>query len=71
MIEPPYKILNQAQDAKFNRDGSTTPQIRVTFMVGTHGPFAERFDKDGYTAAVADARLRPFATEILRAAGEL
>lgn len=62
--DPPYKIITTAEDATFNGDGTVTHQIRVKFMVGTHGPFSERFDKATFSQQMVDAKLRPFAGQI-------
>jgi hypothetical protein len=64
MLPEDVKINRQVQDAKFNSDGTSTPFIRVEFMVGKHGPFVEKFDKDSFSAATRDAKLTAFAIEV-------
>jgi hypothetical protein len=64
MPEPPFTVTRQEQTSTFNPDSTVTQLIRVTFMVGKHGPFSEAFPKDGFTAAGRDARLRELAREL-------
>jgi hypothetical protein len=58
------RIVKQYEDAKYNPDGSVTKLIKVVFMVGTHGPFTEPFDRDSFTAVARDARLQALAREL-------
>jgi len=62
-LEPDVKITQQIEDAKLV-DGERVPIVRVTFMVGKHGPFFERFDKDKYSADDRNEKLNRFAREI-------
>ena len=62
--EPPYQVVKTYQDATFLNDGDVRHEVRVTFMVGKHGPFSERFAKAEFSREVVDRRLRPFALEV-------
>lgn len=64
MLNADIDITKQVEDARYNRDNTRTAFIRVEFHVGKHGPFVERFDKDGYSREVRDARLNAFADSI-------
>jgi hypothetical protein len=64
MLDSDVTIIQQMQDAKFNIDGTVTSQIRIEFMVGKHGPFSERFAKEGFTATKRDEALNTFAREV-------
>lgn len=64
MLPTDITVTRQTQDAKWNPDGTSSSFIRVEFMVGKHGPFTEKFDKDTYSMAVRDAKLTAFATEV-------
>ena len=44
--------------------GRPSPQVRVEFMVGTHGPFYESFNKNEFTAPNVKAKLDQFAQHI-------
>lgn len=59
------RIVGQTEDASWI-DGKPRKEVRVVFYVGEHGPFSERFPKEGFTAAGVDARLEEFAREIRR-----
>lgn len=64
MLADDVKITKQVEDARYALDGSRTSFIRVEFFVGKHGPFVERFEKDGYSAQTRDDRLTAFALEV-------
>lgn len=64
MLEPDIKVTRQIQDAIFNADGTSTGIVRVEFMVGKHGPFIEKFPRDGFTAQLRDDKLAAFAREV-------
>ncbi|PYQ92471.1 MAG: hypothetical protein DMG02_01340 [Acidobacteria bacterium] len=64
MPEPDIQITSIVEDNRYDRDGQRTSFIRVTFFVGKHGPFTERFEKDAYTALVRDEKLNAFAREV-------
>lgn len=59
------RITKQTEDASWI-DGKIRKEVRVEFYIGSHGPFSERFPKEGFTAAGVDARLEEFALEIRR-----
>lgn len=62
-LDTDIKIQQQIEDAKLV-DGDRVPVVRVTFMVGKHGPFFERFEKDGFTSDLRNDRLNRFAREV-------
>ncbi len=64
MLEFDVKVTRQMEDARWDATGRSRPIIRVEFMVGDHGPFVERFDKDGFSADVRDQKLNAFAREV-------
>lgn len=64
MLANDVKVTKQVEDARYALDGTRTAFIRVEFFVGKHGPFVERFEKDGYSAQVRDDRLTAFAAEV-------
>lgn len=64
MLPEDVKVTKQVEDSRFGLDGSRTAFIRVEFYVGKHGPFVERFPKDGYNAQVRDDKLTAWATEV-------
>lgn len=64
MLDNDIEITKQITDVKYNRAGEATYQIRVEFFVQKHGPFAERFDREGFTADARDQRLNAFAREV-------
>lgn len=63
ILDPDVKIIKQAQDHRF-QDGATVPIIRVTYTVGVHGPFIQKFDMNGFTADGRDAALNAFAQQV-------
>lgn len=62
-LDADIKIQQQIEDARLV-DGERVPIVRVTFMVGKHGPFFERIDKDKYTADGRNETLNRFAREV-------
>lgn len=64
MLTDDITVTKQVEDARYALDGSRSAFIRVEFFVGKHGPFVERFPKDGYTGDVRDAKLNAFAMEV-------
>lgn len=65
MLDNDVKIVNQVEDRRVDRaSASFVPIIRVSFMVGDHGPFVEKFDKADYTAFTRDQCLNKFAAEV-------
>ncbi len=57
-------IVRQDEETKFGDDGKIVEQIRITFKVGSDGPFVRRFDKDTFTATAARLKLEEFAREL-------
>jgi len=65
MLDDDIRIVSVNEDNSFNADtGERKAIIRVTFRVGAHGPFVERFAKTDYSAATRDATLNTFAREV-------
>jgi hypothetical protein len=65
MLEADVRIVAINEDNRFDVDtGDRKAIVRVTFKVGSHGPFVERFDKATYTADVRDDKLNAFAREV-------
>ena len=63
MLASDVKVLSQAEDARYV-DGQTHRVVRVTFKVGTHGPFAVTVPRDGFTADARDAAVTALANEV-------
>jgi len=61
MLKPDIKIIRQSEDRRYDTAGKACPFIRVTFMVGEHGPFEEKIDKADFTQAKRDTVLESFA----------
>jgi hypothetical protein len=65
MLDDDVRIVAVNEDNTFNPDTAERKAIiRVTFRVGPHGPFVERFPKDAYTKDTRDDRLNAFAREV-------
>lgn len=64
MLDADVKVTRTQEDRRIDTLGKITNIIRVEFMVGAHGPFVERFDKDVYSAIVRDQKLNDFAREV-------
>lgn len=64
MLDQDIEVISTVEDTRYQRDGTRTAIMRVEFFVGKHGPFTERFPKDGYTALVRDSKLNDFAREV-------
>jgi hypothetical protein len=62
-LDKDITVQQQIEDAALV-DGERVPVVRVSFMVGKHGPFFERFPKSTYTADVRNDRLNEFARHI-------
>jgi hypothetical protein len=60
-----YIITRITEEAGF-AGGKPAATIRVEFMVGEDGPFFQRFPKDAFTDAAAQASLASFADAIER-----
>lgn len=64
MLADDVKIVRQMEERSYGPDLAADVKIRVEFMVGKHGPFVEKFPKDGFTAAQRDDVLTTFANEV-------
>jgi len=62
-LDSDVRIVQQIEDARF-ADGERVPVIRITFMVGKHGPFVERFDKETFDADQRNDRINRFARNV-------
>ena len=65
MLNDGVRIIAVQEDGTFDPDTAERKAvIRVTFKVGSHGPFVERFPKAEYSAVARDDRLNAFAREV-------
>ncbi len=65
MLDQDIRIVSINEDNLFDPDtGDRKAILRVTFKVGSHGPFVERLPKATYTADVRDDKLNMFAREV-------
>lgn len=65
MLDADIKVIKIIEDNRVDLATlARTPIVRVSYMVGNHGPFTERFDKATYTAAVRDQKLNDYAREV-------
>jgi hypothetical protein len=64
MLDADIDITNQSEDRRWNRDNTSTPFVRVTYFVGTHGPFVEKFDKVDDWHVQRDAKLNAEAAKV-------
>jgi hypothetical protein len=62
-LDNDIKVQQIIEDARFE-DQQRVAVVRVSFMVGKHGPFFERFDKDKYTADLRNETLNRFARDV-------
>jgi hypothetical protein len=60
-----YSITRMTEEP-FLDNGKAAARVLVEFKVGTDGPFFERFPKEGFNAAVVQARLAQFATHLVQ-----
>lgn len=47
-----------------NVDNKPTTNLRISFKVGTHGPFILRMPKEGFSSAAANVAIQNFVTEL-------
>ena len=59
-----YKVLKVEPELRFDDLGKPVERMRVQFTVGVHGPFYERFDRDGFNGIAVRQRLTEFAREL-------
>jgi hypothetical protein len=64
MLDPDVKVVRTTEESLYDQALKKTTYIRVEFLVGDHGPFTEKFGKDGYSALVRDQKLNDFAREV-------
>lgn len=64
-----YTVIHQDTETAFTDRGVPVEKIRVQFKVGEFGPFFMRFEKDGFSGALAKIELEKFAREILALKG--
>jgi hypothetical protein len=57
-LDPRVHDMTVAQTAKFSLTGQVSPIIRVTYYIGTHGPFTDDYQQSGYTAEMAKAGIQ-------------
>lgn len=58
------QVINITEDSMTDPVKGFIPAIRLTFKVGTHGPFTLKLPKDGYDATVAKQEMIKFAQQI-------
>lgn len=64
MLDQDVRVIRQVEDARWLDGQKREAIIRVEFKVGEHGPFVERFAKDGFTSSARDETLNRFAREV-------
>lgn len=57
-------ITNITEETGYDAQNKPQPMIRVTFTVGRHGPFIERFPKAQFNVAAIRPQLNEFAAKI-------
>lgn len=69
MLDPDIHVTRQAEDRRYDRDGTPSPFIRVEYYVGKHGPFVERFDKTDDWHLKRDDKLNAEAAKVRTTGG--
>lgn len=65
MLDQDVKIVRQTEDGTFEPGtGRRIVEIRVEFMLGTHGPFSVRVPKEGFTQYNRDEAVMKLAREL-------
>lgn len=59
-----YQIEKISEETTFNRDGTPTTAIRVTYRIGPDGPFSKIYQKDGFTPSRARSDIEAFARDL-------
>lgn len=59
-----FTVLRVEEEMAFTELGKPAPKMRVQFKVGEHGPFYERFDREGFNAFQVKQRLELFARDL-------
>lgn len=57
-------IQKITEEQGIDPQGKPVAMVRVQFMVGTHGPFYERFPKAGFDPTAAQAQVTAFAQKL-------
>lgn len=70
MTDSAVRISRTDEEVQFADNGTIVEQIRVTFRVGTHGPFVKRFAKEGFDPIRARTELERFAGDLRTLHGE-
>jgi hypothetical protein len=68
-MDPDVKVQKVTQVTYTDENGKAQPGLQYTFMVLTHGPFSERFPKNGFDPMVAKTALSTFATNLKQTLG--
>jgi hypothetical protein len=58
------KVTKIIEEAPIGTNGIVTRQVVITFTVGAHGPFSERFDKATFDPAAARQAINSFADKL-------
>jgi len=66
LTTPSYavSILKINEERTLATNGQSMTSVVVTFNVGSHGPFQERFEKASFDPTAVNAALRAFATKL-------
>jgi len=65
MMTPAKVTVRSITEApSVDTQGRSVPQVRVTFMVGDHGPFNQSFPREGFDPVAVNAALADFAQKI-------
>jgi len=67
MGAPPnqIQILKISEERTLAPNGTSVTNVVVTFNVGSHGPFQERFDRLTFNPTAVNAKLREFASQLV------
>jgi len=62
-------VTKIAEEVGLTPQGQVLRQIRVEFMVGTHGPFVRRYESKTFSVDQARADMDAFARDLARLTG--
>lgn len=57
-------ITSVSDEVTFSQGGQPVTNKKVTFFLGTHGPFTERFPADQFTAAAVQQRINAIKAQL-------
>jgi hypothetical protein len=61
---PIVRVVRVLEETVIGPDGKLEQVIRISFMVGPHGPFTERFPKADFDPQAARRRLDEVAAQL-------